>query len=308
MQPFRFSIHTGALDPETDVVALGRRAEDLGYHALYVTDHLGRRRSPLAVLGALAVATSRIRIGGYVFANDFRHPLLLAGEAASLDVLSNGRLDLGLGAGWKAADYRQLGMPYDAPGRRIDRLEEALGIILRLLNGEEVTHAGDAYRLDRARIGPLPVQRPHPRLMLGGGGPRLLALAGRTADIVSFAPRMSTAGRPMLRSATDGSLREKVAVVRRAAGDRFADLELNAFVGDAGIVGTPSPAGSSVATLVKSAGPALVGGSPHVLYGTLAGLRDGLLHRRERTGLSSYSLPAHAVDAFAPLVEALAER
>ena len=308
MQPFRFAIHTGGIDPAADVVALGRRAEELGYHAVYVTDHIGRRRSPLAVLGALAVATSRVRIGGYVFANDFRHPLLLAGEAASLDALSNGRLDLGLGAGWKASDYRQLGMPYDRPGVRIDRLEEAIGVVLRLLAGEEVTHVGRHYRLDRARIGPLPVQRPHPRLMLGGGGPRLLTLAGRVADIVSFAPRMSTAGRPMLRSASDGALAGKVAVVRRAAGERFERLQLEVFVADAGVVGRPSRTGASVAALVKSAAPAIVGGSPHVLYGTHAGLRDSLRRRRDRTGVSSYSIPAEAMESFAPLVEELSGR
>lgn len=307
MRAFRFAIHTGAMDPDLDVVTLARRAEALGYHAVYVTDHLGRRRSPFGVLGALAAATTRVRIGPYVLANDFRHPLLVAGEAASLDVLSGGRLDLGLGAGWKRSDYRQLGIEYEPPGQRISRLAESLDLVVRLLGGEEVTHAGRFYRLERARIGPLPVQRPHPPLMLGGGGPRMLRLAGERAQIVSFAPRMSLGGRPMARSATDAALASKVAVVRDAAGPRFDELELNVFVGDAVLIGGGTPLTRSMAALAKSAGPALVGGSPHLLYGTLRALRESLLRRRERVGVSSYGIPAGAMEAFAPLVEELAE-
>lgn len=305
MRPFRFAIHTGGGGLTEDLPGLARRAEELGYHALYITDHLGRQLAPIAALATAAAVTSRIRIGSYVFANDFRHPLILAREAATLDLLSGGRLDLGLGAGWMRSDYRRLGMPYDRPGLRIDRLEEALGIITRLLSGEAVTHSGRHYRLEGARVGPLPVQRPHPPIMLGGGGTRLLRLAARRAQIVGFAPRMSVHGRPMLRYATDAALSDRVEVVRDAAGDRFDDLELNVFVADAGVVGGSQPIGSSLASLLKSAGPALVGGSPYVLYGTLDQLRDRLLRRRERTGIGSYGIPARAIGSFAPLVEAL---
>lgn len=308
MQPFRFSVHTGSGAAWTDWPALATRAERLGYHAMYVVDHLGASPSPLAVMGALAAVTSRIRIGAYVFANDFRHPLMLAREAAAIDRLSGGRLDLGLGAGWKRSDYRQLGLAYDRPATRIDRLEEALDVILRLLRGDEVTHHGRFYALDRARVAPLPVQRPHPRLMLGGGGPRMLRLAARRADIVSFAPQMSPAGRPMLRHATEASLDERARVVREAAGDRYGDLELNAFVADAGVVGGAEPITSSVATLVKSLGTSIAGGSPHVLYGTREQLRESLLRRRDRAGVSSYGIPARAMESFAPIVDELAGR
>ena len=302
MQPFRFAVHTGGGDLTDDLPGLARRAEALGYHAIYVTDHLGRQLSPIAALATAAAVTSRIRIGSYVFANDFRHPLVLAREAATLDVLSGGRLDLGLGAGWMRSDYRRIGLPYDRPGLRIDRLEESLGIIRRLLAGEEVTHVGRFYRLEGATVGPAPVQRPHPPIMLGGGGTRLLTLAARSAQIIGFAPRMSPAGRPMLRYATEPALVDRVAVVRDAAGERFADLELNVFVADAGVVGGPQAIGATIGALLKSAGPALVGGSPYVLYGTIEQIRDRILARRERAGICSSGIPARAVEALAPLV------
>ena len=308
MHPFRFAVHTGGGRLTHDFPALVRRTEELGYDALYVTDHLGRQLSPIAALATAAALTTRIRIGAYVFANDFRHPLILAREAATLDVLSGGRLDLGLGAGWMRSDYRRIGMPYDRPGLRIDRLEEALGLIKRLLSGEAVTHEGRFYRLEGARVGPLPVQRPHPPIMLGGGGPRLLRMAAREAQIVGFAPQMGTAGRPMLRATTESALADRVAAVRAAAGSRFEELELNVFVADAGVVGDGQPLPASLSALVKSAGPAAVGGSPYLLYGTASQLRERLLRRRERLGITAYGIPASAMEAFAPIVERLRDR
>lgn len=308
VQPFRFAVYTNNSDEADDWSAFARRAEELGYVALYVTDHLSRQLAPTAALAAAAAVTRQLRIGPYVFANDFRHPLLVAREAATLDRLSNGRLDLGLGAGWKRGDYRQLGMAYDPPGIRIDRLVESLGIIKRLLAGEEVTHEGRFYRLDRARVQPAPIQRPHPRIMLGGGGPRVLRLAAREAQIVSFVPQSSPRGRPMLRHATEAALAARVEQVRTAAGARFDELELNIFVGDAGVVGGSQPISASLGALLKSAAPAVAGGSPYLLYGTIDHLREQLLRRRDRTGVSSYGIPARVMEAFAPLVAQLAGR
>jgi probable F420-dependent oxidoreductase len=305
---FRFAVHTGGGELVDDWPAFVRRAEALGYAAVYVTDHLGRGLSPISALAAAAAASTSIRIGSYVFANDFRHPLVLAREAATLDRLSGGRLELGLGAGWKRSDYRQLGMRYDRPGLRIDRLEEALGIVKRLLVGEEVTHRGPHYDLDRARVSPAPIQQPHPPIMIGGGGPRLLRIAAREAQIVGLAPQMTAEGRPMLRLASDDALAGRVEIVRRAAGDRFDQLELNAFVADAGVVGSGQPIGASLAAFIKSAGPVAIGGSPYLLYGTLPQLRDGMLRRRERLAVSSYGIPARAMEALAPLVAALSGR
>jgi probable F420-dependent oxidoreductase len=257
-------------------------------------------------LAAAATATSRIRIGSYVFANDFRHPLILAREAATLDVLSDGRLEFGIGAGWRVSDYTQLGVPYDLPGRRIDRLEEALGIIRRLFAGETVTHAGAAYAIRGARLHPTPVQRPIP-IMLGGGGPRLLRMAGRTADVVNLIPQFNAAGRPILRQATEGALDAKVAAVRGAAGDRFDAIELGVFLGAAGMVGAGTPVLPSMAAAGMTALGTLVR-SLYVLYGTRRGLRELLERRRERLGISAYVIPGPAMESLAPLVHDLAGR
>jgi probable F420-dependent oxidoreductase len=306
MRAFRFGVTTSSASSGAAWLARARRAEDLGYEALLVPDHLGRQLSPVPALAAAAAATTRIRIGSYVFANDFRHPLLLAREAATLDVLSDGRLEFGIGAGWRVSDYTQLGVPYDLPGRRIDRLEEALGIIRRLFAGETVTHAGAAYAVRGARLHPTPVQRPIP-IMLGGGGPRVLRLAGRTADIVNFIPQFTAAGRPTLSQVTEGALDEKVAAVRDTAGARFDEIELGLFLGAAGMVGARTPVLPSLAAAGMTALGTLVR-SPYVLYGTRRGLRELLERRRERLGISAYGIPGPAMESLAPLVEDLAGR
>lgn len=307
MHPFRFAVTASNARDAAAWTTLARRAEELGYSSLLVPDHLGSQLSPIAAMAVAAAVTSRLRIGGFVFANDFRHPLVLAREAATLDLLSGGRLELGLGAGWRTADYRQLGLSYDAPGRRIDRLVEATGLVKRLLAGETVTHDGPHYRLGAARVWPRPVQLPHPPILMGGGGPRMLRLAARQADIVGFIPQFSTRGRPILTDVTEAALARKVAIVRQAAGDRFDRLELNLFIADAGMVGSGQPAPRSALAAAKAATVGLVG-SPYLLYGTLPALRDRLERRRERTGISYYAIRQGSMDEMAPLVEALAGR
>jgi probable F420-dependent oxidoreductase len=307
VHPFRFAIHASHAETGDAWTATARRAEDLGYQALLVPDHLGRQLSPIAALSAAAAVTSRLRIGAYVFANDFRHPLMLAREAATLDLLSHGRFELGLGAGWRTEDYRQLGYDYARPGRRIDRLEEAIVLVKRLLAGERVTHAGPHYRLDRAVIAPRPVQRPHPPIIMGGGGPRMLRLAAREADIVGLIPQFSPRGRPILTDITEAAAEQKVAIVRDAAGDRFDRLVLDLFIADAGMVGSGQPLPRSLAAAGKGAVTGLIG-TPYVLYGTLGQLRERLERRRARTGISAYSIPQGAMEAMAPLVATLAER
>jgi len=307
MRTFRFAVTASHAGSGEAWVALARRAEELGYGALLVPDHLSQQLSPIAAMATAAAATSSLRIGGFVFANDFRHPLMLAREAATLDLLSNGRLELGLGAGWRTSDYRQLGMPYDAPGRRIDRLVESSLLVKRLLAGETVTHDGPHYHLGAARVWPRPIQRPHPPIIMGGGGPRMLRLAAREADIVGFIPQFSQRGRPILTDAGEAALDRKVAIVREAAGERFERLELNLFIVDAGMVGSGQPAPR---TLVAAAKAATVGlaGSPYFLYGTLPALRERLERRRGLTTISYYAIRQGSMEAMAPLVAALAGR
>jgi probable F420-dependent oxidoreductase len=307
MHPFRFAVLVHCARSPADWSARARRAEELGYDVLLVPDHLGGQLSPVPALATVAMATTRLRIGSFVFANDFRHPLVLAREAATLDWLSGGRFEFGIGAGWNTADYRQLGIPYPRPGVRIERLAEALPLIKRLLAGETVDHEGSHYRLGRARVAPPPVQRPRPPILVGGGGPRLLRLAAREADIVGFLPQFDAHGRPLVRQATEAETARKVALVREAAGDRFDALELNMFIADAGLIGSGSPAVSSLVTAAKSMLTRVIA-TPYVLYGTIGQLRDQLLERRERLGISYYSIPGHAMEAMAPLVATLAGR
>ncbi|MCU0483705.1 MAG: TIGR03621 family F420-dependent LLM class oxidoreductase [Chloroflexi bacterium] len=306
MHPFRFGVMASRAESAEDWLVMARRTEELGYSTLLVTDHLGRQLAPMVALTAAALATTRLRIGSYVLANDYRHPLMLAREAATLDLLSGGRFELGLGAGWKADDYRMLGMPYDPPALRVDRLAEALPLVGRLLAGEAVDHEGPHYRLTGATV-PRSVQQPRPPILVGGGGPRMLRLAAREADIVALQPQVDPRGRPMLRQATEGATAGKVAIVREAAGGRFEHLELNVIVADAGLVGRRRPAGEALVAAGMSLATGLVG-TPYVLYGTLGGLRDGLLRRRDRLGISYYALPRRAMEAMAPLVAELAGR
>lgn len=307
MHPFRFGLMAHRARSPEDWAGRARRAEELGYDILLVPDHLGGQLSPIPALTAIAMATTRLRVGSFVFANDFRHPLILSREAATLDWLSGGRFELGIGAGWATADYRQLGMPYPRPGLRVERLAEALPLIKLLLAGETVDHDGHHYRLAAARVAPRPTQRPPPPVLVGGGGPRLLRLAAREADIVGFLPQFDRRGRPMIRQASEAETARKVAIVRQAAGSRFERIELNMFVGDAGLIRSGRSFTSSLATALKSAATSVVA-TPYLLYGTLAQLREQLERRRERLGISYYSIPGRAMEAMAPLVEALSGR
>jgi probable F420-dependent oxidoreductase len=252
-----------------------------------------------------AAATTKLRVGAFVFANDYRHPLMLARELATLDLLSGGRCEVGLGAGWMTGDYRRLGMPYDLPPKRIDRLAEAIPLIKRLLTGETVTHKGEHYELDHASVGVDPVQKPRPPLAIGGGGPRMLKLAAREAEIVGLTPGFDAHGRVHMRQASDTATAEKIAIIREAAGSRFTNLELNMWLGDAGLVGSGNSLFGSVAAAARWA-PTAVYGSPYVLYGTLGSAREQLLRRRDKLGISYYTIPSRAMESMAPLVGALA--
>ena len=305
MHDFRFGVQLSSAPSGSDWLDLARRAESLGYGVLNMPDHLDRQLSPLAALGAVAAATTHIRLSAFVFANDYRHPLILAREAATLDFLSGGRFELGLGAGWMKSDYRALGLHYEPASARVDRLEEAIPIVKALMAGEEVTHHGPAFHLERATSGVPLVQKPRAPLAIGGGRPRMLRLAAREADIVGITTGFSRRGWPLITHGTESALADQVALVREAAGDRFEQLELNLWIGSAGIAGSGnSIAGSVTAAALGAAGA--VYGSPYVMYGTLGSLRDLLLRRRDKLGVSYYTIPARSMETMAPLVQELA--
>lgn len=298
-RPFRFAVSATHADSHEAWVGLARRAEELGYAVFLMPDHVMRQFSPVPALMAIADATTRLRVGSFVFANDYRHPLLLAKEVATLDVLSGGRVEFGIGAGWRTKDYEQLGLPYDRPGVRIERMLEAIRLMKRLFAEDEVDFAGTYYTAKGARLYPRPVQRPHPPLMIGGGGPRILGIAAREADIVAIVPQVDAGGRHRLSDATAAAMAAKIARIREAAGDRFDRLELQGYLADVDVGGLGAGAKRLASSPLDS---------PFVLYGSSAQVASDLRHRRERFGLSYYSVPADALETFAPVVAELAGR
>ncbi|MBW8485437.1 TIGR03621 family F420-dependent LLM class oxidoreductase [Actinomadura parmotrematis] len=301
MRPFRFAAVLRSAASGREWAAKARRLEDSGYGALYVPDHLvGPRFAPLAAMTAAACATSTLRVGTLVFANDYRHPAVLAKEAASLDVLSDGRLEFGLGTGWMAQDYHRAGLPLDPPGTRVDRLVEAIAVMRGLWRGGPFSFAGEHYTIDALEQEPPPVQRPGPPLLLGSGGPRMLRLAAREADIVNLTLRVRADGTgPDTGDGGPDAFARKIDIVREAAGDRFAAIELGTSILQ---VGAPRDAASW-----SAAAPAAQAGTPQILAGGPAEMADRLRHWRETLGLTHFVLHHETdLDAFAPVVAELA--
>jgi probable F420-dependent oxidoreductase len=306
-RPFRFTVQASRLPHPDALVPLARKAEDLGVSVLTVADHLDDQLAPIAALMAVADATTTLRVGSLVFANDYRHPVVLAKEAATIDVLSGGRLEFGLGAGWMAHDYHSAGIPMDRPGIRIERLDEALSVILAMWSDGPVEFEGRHYRLHDLEGQPKPLQQPHPPIVIGGGGPRVLALAGRRADIVGLNPALAAgvidehAGP----SATAEATEEKIRVIREAAGDRFERIELQTRIHLA-IVTDDRQAMFDLFAEGFGLTPEQARHSPHALCGTVDQIVEDLVERRERFGISTIGLSASALDDMAPVIERLA--
>lgn len=232
MRPPRFGV-TVAPEPSAQAWRDKVRAlEDSPFDVLLVNDHLsGLRFAPMLALSIAAEITTRIRLGTIVLANDYRHPAILAKEAATLDVLSEGRLELGLGTGWMRSDYNQAGIPFDPAKVRLARLREAVDILRGAWGAEPFTYEGEFFRTSELDLDPRPVQDPHPPLHLGGGGPMMLRLAATEADIVNITTRTTADGRGVDPNDVGlAPLLTKLALVREAAGDRWARLELSVGV------------------------------------------------------------------------------
>ncbi|HYA67460.1 MAG TPA: TIGR03621 family F420-dependent LLM class oxidoreductase [Acidimicrobiales bacterium] len=285
-----------------------RKAEDLGYSTLLMPDHFGDQLAPIAALMAAAAATTELRVGALVFDNDYRHPLVLAKEAATLDLLSDGRLELGLGAGWMRSDYEQSGIAYDAPAERVDRFEEGLTVITGLLEAEGPFHfAGRYYTISEHTPWPRPVQRPRPPIIIGGGGRRMLTLAGRHADIVSINVdlRSGVADVASAKNASPDQTLRKVLWVQEAAGERFEDIELNTLIGFAMITDDAMGIAKAMAPNFGME-PEEALHVPLALVGTLDQMTEELRWRRDHYGISYYSIEADIWDALGPVVARLA--
>lgn len=308
-RPFRFGVAAGAAMPGAALLDAARRVEELGYEVFSVSDHLnmpGSELAPLVTLSAVAAVTQRIELQPLVLANDFRHPALLAKETATLDLISNGRCAIGLGAGWLGPDFQLPGIPFDTPTVRIARLREAVQVVRGLHSGEPFTFDGDHYQIAGMTGSPMPVRAPMP-LMIGGAGRYMLSVAARLADTVSLnlglplsAGRWQTGTSPYA-DITD----DKVGWIRAAAGERFGKLELQASV-FAGAITDDDPLESlaALATMLDVA-PAQLRGSPHVLAGTLNDCIAEVHAWRERWGISYITVPLALAETFAPVVSAL---
>jgi probable F420-dependent oxidoreductase len=307
LRPFRFAANPHGAPTAAAWRDLARRVEDLGYSALYLPDHVNPQLAPTAGLVAAAAATTTVRLGVQVLNNDLRHPVVAAKEVASLDVLSDGRAEWGMGAGWHPTDYDARGETMDPGSVRVERLAEAIGLMRGLFAGGEVDHAGAHYRVRLAAGTPAPVQRPHPPLLVGAAHERMLRLAGREADVVSISPAWDSrtfGGRPPSID-VEASLARQVGWVREAAGDRADAIELSVTAFPVRITDRPEDVAAEVGPHVGLDGDQALA-SPHVLLGTVDGLCEELLARRERLGITHVVVPPGAIDAFAPVVARLA--
>ena len=309
-KPFRFAVNVARAASRAEWVDKARKLEDLGYSVLTMPDHLTDMLAPLPALVSAAEATKTLRVGTMVLNNDFRHPVLLAREAATVDLLTEGRLELGLGAGHMQVEYDQAGLPYDPGGARVERLAEAVAIVKGLLKGERVTFAGRHYRVTDHKIHPLPIQRPHPPILIGGNGPRLLTLAAKDADIVGLTGITFRKGgtEPDLSGWRAAAVDQRIRLVREAAGDRYERLELNALVQRVIVTDQRLHAAGELASRWTLLTSEEILRSPYVLVGTVDQLVEDLQARRERWGISYYVVFEPFLDAFAPVVARLAGR
>ncbi|NNE72841.1 MAG: TIGR03621 family F420-dependent LLM class oxidoreductase [Acidimicrobiales bacterium] len=304
-RPFRFSLQGSGISSPAEWTELARKAEDLGYSALSMSDHFDDQFAPLIGLTAAAAATTDLRLLTLVLANDYRHPVLLAKEAASLDLFSSGRLELGIGAGWMQADYEGAGLAYDRPGIRIERLGEAVTVVKGLLRAEPFQFAGEHYQVDMTGY-PAPHQRPHPPIMIAGGGRKILSLAGQHADIVGLNPGLAAgvidhrAGPTATANATD----QKLAWIKAAAAERFPAIELQTRIHLAMITDDRDAVAEAMAgALGLTTDEAKT--SPHQLVGSVNECIETLHAWRERWGITYIGLSHAAIDDMAPVVAAL---
>jgi probable F420-dependent oxidoreductase len=308
--PMRFGVITSHAPDGHAWRERARRAEALGYTSLLMPDHFQNQWAPLVALTIAVEATERLRVGTLVFDNDYRHPVVLAKEIATLDLATSGRVEFGLGAGWKRSDYDEAGIVYDPPGVRISRMAESLEVMKRLWASPDPVHlTGEHYTIRGAVGTPRPHRVPYPTVCIGGGGKRMLSLAAVAADIVAVNATMTagTLGTDIAATATAAAFDEKLTWVHAAAGNRLDDIELQCHVP----LVTLTPDRASVArTLGQAFGVSAEEALdvPLALIGTIDEMCDTIEQRRARWGFTYWIVPDDAMEAFAPIVERLAGR
>ncbi len=285
---------------------MARRVEGSGYSTMYVPDHFGDQWAPEIAMTIAAEATETLNVGALVFDNDYRHPVVLAKQMATLDLATEGRLEVGIGAGWMTSDYVESGIPHDTPGVRISRMEEAITILKALWRDGTCTFEGKHYTLKSAQGHPRPVSQPHPKLLIGGGGKRMLGIAAREADIVGVNPNLTAGyvGPEVAAEARPEKWDERIGWVRAAAGDRIDDLELQVLTFLTQVVPNGNEVYEQMAPLFGMT-PEELREVPIGMAGTVDEIAEMLQARREKWGFSYVVVQADAADAFAPVVAKL---
>ena len=314
-KPFRFLADPGDTTDARSVGEAARRAESIGYSLLVFPDHLIHPYAVAPLLSVIAAATTTLRVSAFVFNNDLRHPAVLAQDLATVDVLSGGRVEVAIGAGWNKPEYDSIGLPFDPVGVRVARLTEAVTILKRAFGDGPFDFQGEHYTITALDGQPKPVQRPHPPFFIGGGGQRVLTLAGREADTVGLAPRVLPGEGPRARtdprSLTLAAAEEKIGWAKAAAGDRAHALEFNVYPSGSPVMVTDharKDGQDALDALTQRSGIEITLDefleSPHVFIGSVDGLVEKVQGLRERLGISSFMVGD--IDTLAPVVERLA--
>jgi probable F420-dependent oxidoreductase len=311
VRPFRFLADAFDAASARELGERARAAEAMGLTAFVLPDHLVPQLAPIPYLATIAALTERLRISAFVHNNDLRHPAVLAQELATLDVLSGGRLDVAIGAGWNEPEYRAIGLPFDPIRVRQARLAEAIAVLKGCFGEGAFSFAGDHYTITDYDAYPKPIQQPHPPMFIGGGGRATLTLAAREANIVGLAPRILSGQRPDPRSITWAATEEKIGWVREAAGERFDDLEFNVYPTQWPIVVTDDLRGEARRFIESMAGRTGIElteqeviDSPHVYIGSIDRFVEKFSELRERLGINSFLVGG--LDELGPVVERLA--
>ncbi len=309
VRPFRFGVQLTASPDGRSWVEQARRIESLGYSIAQMPDHFNQQFAPLPGLQAVLDATTTLRAGALVFDNDYKHPLVLAKELATMDVLSDGRVEIGLGAGWMLSDYDEAGLQYDRPGVRIDRFVEGLAVIKGLMGAGPFSFAGEHYVITNHDGFPKPVQRPHPPLIIGGGGKRVLTIAAREADIVGVNGSLHAGviGPDAIATMTAEQVAANVSIVAdaAAAAGRLDHVEMHIRTFFVSVTDDRERRTEEMASLI-GVGPEMIAASPFAMIGTPSQIADDLIERRERYGFSFVTVGAAELDDFAPVVAQLA--
>jgi probable F420-dependent oxidoreductase len=311
VKPFRFLAEARATATGRELAETARRAEATGIDTLVIPDHLIAQLAPIPAMATIAAATDRLRIAGFVLNNDLRHPAVLAQDLASLDVLSEGRLIVAIGAGWNRPEYQAIGIPFDRTPVRQARLAEAISVLKGCFADGPFSMAGEHYTITDYDAQPKPAQRPYPPFLIGGGGRKTLTLAGREAQIVGLAPRILPNGAGDPSSVTAAASAEKIAWARDAAGDRADELEFNIYPSMTAISITDHARreAEELATRLEARSGIAVAAdelldSPHIFIGSIDGLVEKLQRLRDELRISSVMVGE--VGELTPIVERLA--